>query len=71
VTANLHTALRQFRRCRSTETQLLWVDQICINQEDLLERSDQVQLMYTIYSRADTVYISLGEGEEGQAIELM
>jgi hypothetical protein len=37
---------------------------ICINQQDLLERSQQVQMMGDIYSSARNVVIWLGEGTE-------
>src|SRR5438046_953839 len=30
----------------------VWIDQICINQDDIQERSAQVQLMGSIYSQA-------------------
>ncbi|KAH9213125.1 hypothetical protein DL95DRAFT_302949, partial [Leptodontidium sp. 2 PMI_412] len=33
----------------------LWVDAICINQQDLEERSAQVQLMKKIYQQAEGV----------------
>ena len=38
----------------------LWIDQICINQEDATEKSCQVQIMGSIYSSADTTYAWLG-----------
>ncbi|KAM6524462.1 hypothetical protein FSOLCH5_005064 [Fusarium solani] len=43
----------------------LWVDSLCINQDDLAERENQVQLMSDIYSKASRVLIWLGE-EDGQ-----
>lgn len=61
VTTNLHTALSQARHT----TRILWVDALCINQEDLDERSNQVSLMHQIYSQASTVLISLGEAFDG------
>ena len=39
----------------------LWIDQICINQEDLQERGKQVELMRYIYRRAINVVIWLGD----------
>lgn len=38
----------------------LWADALCINQEDIEERSLQVQIMGKIYSGADLVLSSLG-----------
>lgn len=71
VTANLAIALRSLRS-RSPSTNLsrevlalpLWVDAVCINQEDLEERSQQVRMMRDIYSAAQRVLIWLGEGDE-------
>ncbi|KAK3177980.1 hypothetical protein OEA41_000112 [Lepraria neglecta] len=40
----------------------LWIDQICINQEDENERAYQVQLMQEIYRRATDVIAWLGPG---------
>ena len=59
VTRNLHAALLRLRD-RSFE-RILWVDAICINQEDLQEQGQQVQLMARIYSQAARVLVWLGE----------
>lgn len=40
--------------------QNLWVDAICINQDDIEERSQQVQQMGNIYKSAERVYVWLG-----------
>ncbi|OHF01725.1 heterokaryon incompatibility protein [Colletotrichum orchidophilum] len=61
ITASLDTALRHIRR--KDESVTLWVDQICINQEDGAEKSKQVVLMTQIYSKADQVIIWLGPAE--------
>lgn len=55
---NLYNALR---RLRDKSARYLWVDRICIDQSNLLERSDQVQKMGRIYSGARLVAIWLGE----------
>ena len=39
----------------------IYIDSLCINQQDLEERISQVQLMGEIYSNAATVYVWLGE----------
>jgi hypothetical protein len=62
ISANLAAALRQLRK--EDEATLLWVDQLCINQEDLDERGQQVQLMSAIYSGASYTPIWLGEARE-------
>lgn len=41
-------------------TAYVWVDQLCINQESPHERSQQVALMSTIYSRCGRVLVWLG-----------
>jgi hypothetical protein len=40
------------------------VDSVCVNQEDLNERSQQVRLMSRIYSKARQVVIWLGEAAD-------
>jgi hypothetical protein len=59
VTENLHAALSRLR-CRYL-ARIVWVDAICINQTSEEERSQQVQLMAMIYSKAYCVIVWLGE----------
>ena len=59
ITANLAAALRQLRT--PDKSRALWIDQICINQDDIDERNKQVSLMHKIYSKAENVVIWLGE----------
>ena len=65
VFANLGHALRQARhlwRGRDHGSDLLlWVDQVCINQNDHVERSEQVRLMGDIYAKSQQVFISLSD----------
>jgi hypothetical protein len=42
----------------------LWADAICINQEDIVERNHQVQLMRDIYRSAELVVAWLGEEKD-------
>lgn len=65
VTSNSDAALRRFRH-RSC-ARLLWMDQICIDQANLEERSAQVALMWKIFSRAERVLMWLGSDREGLA----
>ncbi|KAF8846684.1 hypothetical protein BDZ45DRAFT_541143, partial [Acephala macrosclerotiorum] len=58
ITGSLLAALKAFRR---TQWKMLWVDQVCINQADMAERSSQVSLMELIYSHALRVFIYLGD----------
>ncbi|KUJ08711.1 HET-domain-containing protein, partial [Mollisia scopiformis] len=62
VTPNLALAIRRLRM--PDGTRVVWIDAICVNQEDLNERSQQVQLMREIYSQAWRVVVWLGEDEE-------
>ncbi|CAF3615765.1 unnamed protein product [Fusarium graminearum] len=55
---NLASALRQLRH--SKEERIIWCDAICINQQDLAERSSQVRRMSEIYTLANRVIIWLG-----------
>ena len=64
VTSTIHAALRSLRRDDGQSRQL-WVDAICINQEDLRERSSQVGMMRDVYARAETVIVWLGDSDEG------
>jgi Heterokaryon incompatibility protein (HET) len=59
VTINLYSALRHLRYMN--RNRVLWADAVCINQNDLDERTDQVQLMGDIYSIASRTLIWLGE----------
>ncbi|RYP15780.1 hypothetical protein DL765_005506 [Monosporascus sp. GIB2] len=61
VTANLLTALRHLRPPAGAGATALWVDAVCINQQDLDERRHQVTMMRDIYASAERVIIWLGE----------
>ena len=56
VTPNVVAIIKSIRSQRKR----LWIDAVCINQEDLTERNHQVQLMRHIYQKASTVVIWLG-----------
>ena len=43
---------------------LLWVDAICINQQDMQERAKQISLMRRIYKRAFRLVVWLGRHED-------
>jgi hypothetical protein len=55
---NLYQALWRLRQDGRTE--LLWVDAVCINQEDDAEKTDQVKMMREIYEQAKLVIAWLG-----------
>ncbi|KAK4179559.1 heterokaryon incompatibility protein-domain-containing protein [Triangularia setosa] len=54
--------LRRFRF--SNHARLLWVDAICINQDNPLEKSRQVSKMDAIYRTASQVLVYLGEADD-------
>lgn len=68
ITPNLKLALQNIRLGKRART--LWVDAVCINQEDAEERSSQVRMMTAIYKKASTVLMWLGKDsrEAEQAI---
>ena len=59
VTTNLEVALRHLRS--ETVKRLLWVDAVCINQQDDMEKSEQVKMMRDIFSSAQKVLAWSGE----------
>ncbi|EDN99886.1 hypothetical protein SS1G_02744 [Sclerotinia sclerotiorum 1980 UF-70] len=60
VTLNLKKTLRYLRDL--LEVRVLWVDAICINQRDPIERGHQVTFMKDTYSRCWTYLLWLGQG---------
>jgi hypothetical protein len=68
VTVNLWQALNHLEN-EASIPHTLWVDAICINQQDNVEKSTQMQLMKDIYSQADLVLAWLGpSGEYGEFV---
>jgi Heterokaryon incompatibility protein (HET) len=65
ITESLSTCLKCLRT--KDADLVLWVDQICINQGDLQERSSQVRIMGDIYRNAATVISWLGDDPEGHS----
>lgn len=59
---NLCLAMRFLRH--GSLPRILWVDQLCINQDDTDERNMQVQSMSLVYSQAKQTVIWLGFGVE-------
>jgi hypothetical protein len=59
VTTNLLELLQSLRS--SGETRRLWIDALCINQDDLDEQSQQVPLMAEIYQKTAVVLIWIGQ----------
>jgi hypothetical protein len=59
ITQNLWNALQRVRK--KDGDRRLWVDAVCIDQEDEREKSSQVRHMHAVYSRAEEVCIYWGE----------
>jgi len=66
VSTTLEQALRRVRRADGPR--YIWVDSICINQEDETEKGHQVKLMCEIYQRATSVLVWLGSAQLHQSI---
>jgi len=63
ITVTLFNALQRVRE-RSPNS-LVWADAICINQQDDVERSHQVEMMGRIYEQACTVLVHIPSTQPG------
>ncbi|KAF2429964.1 HET-domain-containing protein [Tothia fuscella] len=61
ISLALNSALKQLRKYK---VEYIWIDQVSINQGDVSERNNQVRMMAKIYTRAELVYVWLGEEKE-------
>ena len=69
VRNNLWLALSALVKHHNGISQDIWIDSICINQDDLEEKTKQVSQMWRVYSGAKTVIAWLGpEAEDTAAI---
>ena len=66
VTKNLRSALRHLRY--REHPRVVWIDALCINQDDLQERSNQVRMMRSIYQFASQVIVWLGPLMRSQTV---
>lgn len=62
ITENCYEALKHIHKRLGRLT--IWVDSICIDQDNFEERQSQISLMQDIYSQADSVYVWLGPGNK-------
>ncbi|KLJ12168.1 hypothetical protein EMPG_09596 [Blastomyces silverae] len=71
LSANLRAGLKRLRY--TNRRRLIWVDAICIDQDNSQERSHQVSLMRDIYRNAQRALIWIGEEKEhtGAAFEII
>ncbi|KAM0692623.1 hypothetical protein Q7P36_007178 [Cladosporium allicinum] len=67
VKPNLHAALRRLQsyfRSTGTLRVLIWIDAICINQDNAYEKAKQIEGMHVIFYNAKTVLVALGSVPE-------
>lgn len=69
LTHNLYYALHHLRQ--PNESRYLWIDAICINQQDLDERSQQVGFMRQIYNQASHVVVWLGPEADNSLVGML
>jgi hypothetical protein len=62
ITYNLWAGLRQI--WRKIPDERIWADAICINQDEIPERNQQVTMIGSIYSTAACILIWLGDATE-------
>ena len=68
ITLSLSILLHQLEaRC---DMRFIWVDQICINQQDDLEKAVQVKMMRDIYVSAHKVLLWLGPSTQGSDLAM-
>jgi len=70
VTANVHALLNQLLQ-RDDLNKKIWIDAICIDQNNLNEREQQVRLMKDIFSKASTTLVWLGTPDEPATVSPM
>jgi hypothetical protein len=68
ITPNLYSLLRQLHTDR--EAHNLWIDAICLNQDDQVEIKQQVPKMGDVYTQAQRTYIWLGLSEDGSDLAM-
>lgn len=66
ITRSCDSVLRQVRN----HTSWIWIDAVCINQEDVQERGKQVDLMPQIYKCASQTFAYVGEASEDSGLIL-
>ncbi|KAF1980523.1 HET-domain-containing protein [Bimuria novae-zelandiae CBS 107.79] len=68
IQPNLFKALKALRY--RNKYRHLWVDAVCINQDNIEEKNHQVEMMFEIYGNADNVCIWLGDSNESSCLAL-
>ncbi|KAI4253575.1 MAG: hypothetical protein L6R42_007535 [Xanthoria sp. 1 TBL-2021] len=77
ISPHLNSALERFYRSWENDDAAdrlpyprIWVDAVCINQNDHVEKAQQVARMAQIYTRARRVIVWLGEHENGSELAM-
>jgi Heterokaryon incompatibility protein (HET) len=65
ITTNANSLLRHLRK--QHVARYLWIDAICMNEGDAVEKAEQIPLMGKIYETAKKVRIWLGDADEDTA----
>ncbi|ROW11613.1 hypothetical protein VMCG_01284 [Cytospora schulzeri] len=65
IPRNLEYALKRLRDPH--RPRYIWADAVCINQDDILERGQQVSIMRSIYLKAQNILVWLGQDKANQA----
>lgn len=65
IPRNLENALKRLRH--PDRRRYIWADAVCINQEDISERGQQVSIMRRIYTKARRVLVWLGQDKTDYA----
>ncbi|KAL8656073.1 MAG: hypothetical protein Q9226_002793, partial [Calogaya cf. arnoldii] len=68
VTQNLAVALQHLRLVDSTRD--LWIDAVCVDQQNLEERGQQVERMSEIYHQAQQVVVWLGPSSKDSSLAI-
>jgi Heterokaryon incompatibility protein (HET) len=61
ITENLYVVLLRLQY--QSFSRIIWVDAVCIHQEDHLEKQHQIPLMVEIFAKASRVLVWLGKAE--------
>lgn len=69
VTQNLYRSLLQFAAFDISGS--FWIDALCINQNDIEERNEQVAIIGHIYANAETVVVWLGEEDWNSKVAIV